>query len=497
MLKFAEERISTIINRIKWKILIVDDEVEVHNITKSVLDKLEFEGREVEFISAYSGHEAIKILREQPDISLILLDVVMETDDAGLRAVKTIREELNNKIVRIILRTGQPGSAPEKKIIIDYDINDYKEKTELTSNKLFTSVVAALRSIRDLKTIEYTKLGFQKIVESSRSILKENSLLLFVEGILIQLVSILNLSSDPSIIKASDAFLSMYKKGTFKVVAAAGKFKNESIIITKSVEELLLEAVSEKKNFYKNDSYLGFFHSEKEKILILYIEGISTLTDIDKNLLEVFSHNVSAAFENICLNQELIDTQSEIVEKLGEVIENRSKETANHIKRVAEISYILAKAYGLSEKEANIIKFASPMHDVGKIAIPDNILLKPARLIEKEFTLMKSHAEVGWKILKNSKREILQASAKIAHDHHEKWEGNGYPRGLKGENISLYGRITAVADVFDALTQKRVYKEAWPIEQVIELFREERGKHFEPKLVDLLLDNIENIKNII
>jgi response regulator RpfG family c-di-GMP phosphodiesterase len=326
--------------------------------------------------------------------------------------------------------------------------------------------------------------------------LEEQSFLLFVEGIIIQLVSILNLASDPNNFKANDAFFSTYTNGDFKVVTAAGKFKNESTIITKSIHDLLLEAVTKKKNFYKDDSYLGFFQSGTGKILILYIEGISNLSCVDKNLLEVFSHNISAAFDNICLNQELIDTQSEIVEKLGEVIENRSKEAANHIKRVAEISYILAKSYGLSENEASIIKFASPMHDVGKIAISDDILLKPGKLTEEEFTQMKSHSKIGWGILNNSKRKILQASAKIAHDHHEKWKGNGYPRGLKGENISLYGRITAVADVFDALTQKRVYKEAWPIEQVIEFFREERGKHFEPKLVDLLFENIDKIKNI-
>ncbi|MDF1880871.1 response regulator, partial [Sulfurimonas sp. MAG313] len=133
-----------------WKVLIVDDEEEVHQITRAVLSKFEFEGRGIEMISAYSGHEAIEKLKEHNNVALILLDVVMETDHAGLDAVKRIREELNNRMVRIILRTGQPGSAPEQEVIRDYDINDYKEKTELTASKLYTSVISSLRAYRDI-----------------------------------------------------------------------------------------------------------------------------------------------------------------------------------------------------------------------------------------------------------------------------------------------------------------------------------------------------------
>lgn len=152
----------------KWKMLVVDDDVSVHNTTKSVLKKFVYENKKLDIISAYSGKEAIEILKKDPDIAVMLLDVVMETDDAGLRVVKEVRENLGNRLIRIVLRTGQPGTAPEKDIILSYDINDYKEKAELTSLKLFTTVVASLRSYRDLATIEQNRIGLEKIIEAQK-----------------------------------------------------------------------------------------------------------------------------------------------------------------------------------------------------------------------------------------------------------------------------------------------------------------------------------------
>ena len=134
---------------------------------------------------------------------------------------------------------------------------------------------------------------------------------------------------------------------------------------------------------------------------------------------------------------------------------------------------------------------ASPMHDIGKVVIPDSILLKPGKLTEEEFTIMKDHTVYGWEIFHTSKHTLLQTAATISHQHHEKWDGSGYPQGLKGENIHLFGRITAVADVFDALSHDRVYKKAWSIEDTLTFIKNESGKPFEPKIVTLLCDNID------
>jgi HD-GYP domain-containing protein (c-di-GMP phosphodiesterase class II)/ribonuclease BN (tRNA processing enzyme) len=196
------------------------------------------------------------------------------------------------------------------------------------------------------------------------------------------------------------------------------------------------------------------------------------------------------------LIKEIEETQKEVVFTMGAIGESRSKETGNHVKRVAEYSRILALAYGLSESEAELLKQASPMHDIGKIAIPDNILNKPGRFDENERYIMNTHAELGYQMIKNSQRPLLKAAAIVAYEHHEKWDGSGYPNGIQGEDIHIFGRITAIADVFDALGSDRVYKKAWSDERIFSLLKEERAKHFDPKLIDLFFENLDAILEV-
>ena len=196
------------------------------------------------------------------------------------------------------------------------------------------------------------------------------------------------------------------------------------------------------------------------------------------------------------LTDEIEDTQREVVFTMGAIGESRSKETGNHVKRVAQYSKLLALFYGLTEKEADLLKQASPMHDIGKVAIPDSVLNKPGRFDPEERAIMDTHAKLGYDMLKNSSRELLQLAATVAYEHHEKWDGSGYPRGLKGEDIHIAGRITALADVFDALGSDRVYKKAWDDERIFTLFKEERGIHFDPKLVDIFFDNLDQFLKV-
>jgi HD-GYP domain-containing protein (c-di-GMP phosphodiesterase class II) len=196
------------------------------------------------------------------------------------------------------------------------------------------------------------------------------------------------------------------------------------------------------------------------------------------------------------LNQEISDTQKEVIFTMGAIGEQRSKETGNHVKRVAEYSQILALHYGLSENEAQMLKQASPMHDIGKIAIPDTILNKPGKFEPHEREIMETHANLGFEMLKSSNRPLLKMAAIVANEHHEKWDGSGYPRGLSGENIHIYGRITALADVFDALGSDRVYKKAWDNEKIFTFFKEQKGKHFDPQLIDIFFENLDEFLNI-
>ena len=197
------------------------------------------------------------------------------------------------------------------------------------------------------------------------------------------------------------------------------------------------------------------------------------------------------------LQSEVEATQQELVFRLSEALEQRSTETGNHVKRVSHICNTLALGYGLSKREAELVRLASPLHDVGKVGIPDAILNKPAKLSEEEWAVMKTHTQKGFMILKGSRREIVQAGAEIARDHHEKWDGTGYPQGLQGLDIHVFGRIVALADVYDALRHKRCYKKAWTVDEVVNEINQQKGKHFEPKLVDVFNEQIEELEKIL
>jgi len=193
---------------------------------------------------------------------------------------------------------------------------------------------------------------------------------------------------------------------------------------------------------------------------------------------------------------DLIDREHESLVILGKTAEFKDPETAYHIERVSYYSKLLAKKYGLSEEFQEIIYYASPFHDIGKVGIKDKILLKPEKLTDSEYDVMKTHAMIGYEILKDSKSKYLQMGASIAISHHEKFDGNGYPYKLKGTEIPIEGRIVALADVFDALVSQRPYKTAWSFDKAINILQEESGKHFDPELVKLFIENTEEIKNI-
>lgn len=194
----------------------------------------------------------------------------------------------------------------------------------------------------------------------------------------------------------------------------------------------------------------------------------------------------------VTLQKRTLSVQKEMIHVLGEAIECRSGETGQHVKRVARLSSTLAEFCGLSHREVEMIEIISPMHDVGKISVPESILDKEGKLSPQEWEVMKQHTVKGYELLNNREGEITKLAAIIAHEHHERWDGTGYPNGLKGEEIHLFARIVAIADVFDALLSERCYKRAWTIEEVIELFKREQGKHFDPALCQLVLDNLDD-----
>jgi HD domain./Response regulator receiver domain. len=193
---------------------------------------------------------------------------------------------------------------------------------------------------------------------------------------------------------------------------------------------------------------------------------------------------------------ELRRTRLQVVQQLGRAAEYRDNETGNHILRMSHISALLAKSIGWNEADCELMLHASPMHDIGKIGIPDHILLKPGKFEPEEWEIMKTHAVIGANILEGDDSELMKCAGEIALTHHEKWDGSGYPYGLSGEAIPLVGRIAALADVFDALTSVRPYKEAWTVEAAVDLIKENRGTHFDPELVTVFLEQLPGILKI-
>lgn len=216
--------------------------------------------------------------------------------------------------------------------------------------------------------------------------------------------------------------------------------------------------------------------------IIGVIQDITEMKQAEQRLLKV--------------NEEIIETQKEVIYTLGQIIETRSKETAKHVVRVAEYSYLIGLKYGLNQDDAMLLKIAAPMHDIGKIGIPDHILTKPGALSREEFDCIKTHTTIGYDILKKSHHKIMKMAGIIALSHHERWDGSGYPEGIKGEHINIYSRIVSIADVFDAISHKRCYKDAWPLEEAKNYIVEQSGLMFDPQVIELFLDNWEEILNI-
>jgi response regulator RpfG family c-di-GMP phosphodiesterase len=501
LLSFADEDLPGEEARLPgWKVLVVDDEQEVHSVTRLALDGFTFSGRGLELLSAYSARRARELLLLHSDVALILLDVVMESEHAGLELVRYVREVINNPFVRIILRTGQPGQAPEREVVTLYDINDYKEKTELTAKKLFTVVYTALSAYRSLTGLDANRRGLTKVIEGCAAILEHQSVETFVQGVIDQVAALLFLDQDVLFVKVSGVVTELIGNRQV-IIAATGRQrghvgKDPSEVLPTKVNTVIAETLRRRRSLAYPDAFCGYLATQTGTEGVVYVTSSSPLTPPDMALIELFFHNVTMGLENLHLRRDVEVAQKELVYLLAGAVETRSHETGNHVRRVGEYSGELAILAGLGERRAEILRAAAPLHDVGKIGIPDRVLNHPSRLEEEHRQCMQEHTHMGAELLRSSKSAVIKAAAIIAAQHHENWDGSGYPNGLAGEEIHVYGRIVAIADVFDALGSKRSYKEPWPMEQVKSWMREHKGKKFDPRLTDLFLENFELFADI-
>lgn len=476
----------------KWRILVVDDDDSVHQVTKLVLADAEIENRQLEIVSVYSMEEAQNVLRDDDDFCMAFVDVVMETDHAGLELVQWIREDLKNQAIRLVLRTGQAGTAPEAKVIKDFDINDYKEKTDFTSNKMITTVYASIRAYRDIMTIQRSLDAFKKLIETTHDLLKIHQLKSFGSAALNHLLALMNVESSALYIARTQIDFDL--QATNLIIACTGKYVCESDSLEASdidedVKEKIKQVFINKSHYSDDNCFVGYYQASVNAASVLYIEFEDDKEHFKASLAELFATNVALILEGLTRQKEIEKTQKELLFIVGEAVEARSKETGSHVKRVALICELVAKYLDMSDAFIQALRLAAPLHDLGKIAIPEHILHKPGKLVGDEWNIMKSHAQIGGDILAKSTVSVSKLASRLAHFHHENWDGSGYPDGLAGNNIPIEARIMAIADVFDALGAKRCYKEAWSDDKIKAYLIEQKNIKFEDKLVDIIIDN--------
>ena len=324
-----------------WPLLIVDDDPEVHSVTRLALSKLRFKGRALDILSAHSAAEAEQVLRARRDIAVVLLDVVMETDDAGLALVRRIRESLGNKAVRIILRTGQPGQAPEERVIVDYDINDYKAKTELTAQKLFTTVIASLRAYEDITALETNRRGLQQIIETSDTLFLAQSLKHFAGGVLTQLATFIGVEP-AGILCAQRGDLGGADTEHLYVLAAAGPY--EPIINRPLAEavrdpclyDLVSQCYVERASIHRAQMSALFIPAvgDMSKDVVACVETDQPLDDLDRTLLEVFASKLAVGFANVDLMERLREANATLEAR----VEARTHELAEANARLEKLA---------------------------------------------------------------------------------------------------------------------------------------------------------------
>ena len=501
----ADEKEVIEVSKGKWKVMIVDDEEEVHEVTNVTLGDFTYDRKGLDFLHAYSGEDAKRLMKEHPDTALILLDVVMETDNAGLDVVKYIRDTLKNSRVRIILRTGQPGQAPEKEVVRNYDINDYKEKSELTIQKLFTVLFSSLRSYRDIVTLDENRLGLKKIIESSSELFELQSMENFSPGVLTQLMAILHVAETDESSEAS-GFLADVSNQDRVILSGRGIYEDKvgasvSDTVNGEIANRLSTAFNEKKNGYYDGNCAVYFENRHNLSYVAYINLSRELSEWDKRLVEIFCSNVSIAFDNVYLYQQFSNIQESAILSLAKLAEYKDTDTGEHIKRVSDITSTIAKRLfekNLFEDEMDAIfvehvGLASILHDVGKVGVPERILLKPGKPTDEEWEIIKQHPEIGGDILNKAAENLevnnyIKIAADIALFHHEKYDGSGYPLGKKGGAIPLCARIVAVVDVYDALVSRRPYKDPMPRNEALTVIKDGAGKSFDPLIVDTFLE---------
>jgi signal transduction histidine kinase/CheY-like chemotaxis protein len=316
----------------RWRIAVIDDEPAVHDGTRFALSDYRLHGQGLEILSAYSAAEGRELMRRHSDVAVVLLDVIMETDTAGLSLVEFIRKELKNETVRIILRTGQPGQAPERRVIVDYDINDYKAKTELTADKLFTSLTAALRSYQQLQRMVETRRGLEIIIDAASTLFDFKSMQRLAEGVLTQIGSLLNVDCAGILVLREP----QNAHETFSVLAGSGCYSRfigseVSQILESDLRRLVEEAFARRHHEFSSRRSVLYIRTVSGREVVVVLEAARQLSSTDRTLVEIFCSRLSVAFDNVILYEQLQLANTRLEERVAA----RTQELTNANRRLA------------------------------------------------------------------------------------------------------------------------------------------------------------------
>jgi signal transduction histidine kinase len=376
----------------RWKVVIIDDEPAVHDGTRFALSDYTLNGQGLEILSAYSAEEGRALMREHPDAAVVLLDVIMETDNAGLDLVDFIRTELKNETVRIILRTGQPGQAPERRVIVDYDINDYKAKTELTADKLFTSLTAALRSYQQLQRVIQTRRGLEIIVEAASALYDFKSIQRLAEGVLTQLASLLNVDCDGILVFHDNGRTDQ----AIAVLAASGCYTHflgadRASAFDPELRHWVEEAFRRRNHQFTSRWSALYIGTASGREVVVVLHALRPLSDTDRTLVELFASKLSIAFDNVILYEQLQEANARLEERVNQ----RTRELTVANRRLAAQWARLQRANAFKREILGTVA-----HDLRN---PLSVIIGRAEILER--------------MLSDPDHSVENAQAQIKHIH--------------------------------------------------------------------------------
>ena len=483
-----------------WTVLVADGDPRIHHRIHQALGRHLLLGRPLRILSAAGGRQALSLLAQNPEAAVLLLQADPTSGSDWLSIAAAIRGDSRNADLRVILRCENAGSLPPPETLLKLDITDCRTSADLTPERLVLLFNAAVDAFRSHRTISRGRLGLVRLADASSQLMAPQPLRKFAREVLRQLHAVLQLNANPLPLQGS-GFTATEQEGEFMIWAATGCFEgmlgqSPQAALEGPPLKHLARAESQRSSFFAGSAYYGYYCTRSGVRHLLYLDAGRPLDRLDRELVGLLYGSVTQALENLHLEREIRETQEDVLTTLGGVIANRSQETGNHGRRVAQMAGLLGQKAGLSRSQVKLLRLSAPMHDIGKVGIPDAILFKPERLSAEELEKIRRHTEIGFDILKNARREVMAAAVIGAQQHHERWDGSGYPRRLKGTEIHIFGRIIGLIDVFDALLHSRVYKDAWELDKVRDYIRAERGRQFDPGLVDLLLADIDAFMEI-